>query len=433
MDGKQLLAGMKRLSEVQAITQVQPLSHAVFPGPHCPLMGAMMAVRGIRDAYMLVVGTDECTYYNKMTTLHSADFGGVDGRCLSVALDQHDVTFGCRDTLFAAFDELMAQFQPAAVFLVTTCIVEIIGDDVDAMAAELEAQYGVPVLPVHTEHFKTENHIPGVRDAVTACFALIEPPTAPNGRVNVIGQRMGDLTKSELFSLLDEAGVPVGMLLPGGASVEDIRRAANARVNLVVHPLGLPLAEKMREQYGVPYVLFDKYIHPARIYRLYQQLFGYLGLPLPQRVETQYAEALRRTEAARAALSGLCYIYGNTAIDCFELNAFLVELGMEPLLIQTNEIPPQDDENLRAVLAKYDPYVTKTANIAPLQYIYDVLRPNLYLGHEFALRLREKGIVVAQTDAVSPMLGLEVTLTALDALIAAGQDARSLREQEASA
>ena len=106
---------------------------------------------------------------------------------------------------------------------------------------------------------------------------------------------------------------------------------------------------------------------------------------------------------------------------------------MEPLLIQTNEIPPQDDENLRAVLAKYDPYVTKTANIAPLQYIYDVLRPNLYLGHEFALRLREKGIVVAQTDAVSPMLGLEVTLTALDALIAAGQDARSLREQEASA
>ena len=140
MDGNQLLMQMKHLGEVESIKDVRPLTAAMFPGTHCPLMGAAMAVRGVSDAMMLIIGTDECAYYTKHFSIHADNFGGLNGRCVSVALDGHDVTFGCRDTLFAAFDELMAQFQPAAVFLVTTCIVEIIGDDVDAMAAELEAE-----------------------------------------------------------------------------------------------------------------------------------------------------------------------------------------------------------------------------------------------------------------------------------------------------
>ncbi len=55
---------------------VRQLSHAMFPGTHCPLMGAAMAVRGIQDAYMLLVGTDECTYYTKHITLYSQDLRG---------------------------------------------------------------------------------------------------------------------------------------------------------------------------------------------------------------------------------------------------------------------------------------------------------------------------------------------------------------------
>ena len=150
MNGQELLSRMKRLGEVDSVKQVTQLTTAMFPGPHCPLMGAMMAVRGIRDGVMLVVGTDECTYYTKNTTIGNSAFGGLDGRCLSVVLDQHDVTFGCRETLYDAVEELMAEYHPKAVFVVTTCVVEVIGDDVDSMAEELSERYGVPVLPVHT-------------------------------------------------------------------------------------------------------------------------------------------------------------------------------------------------------------------------------------------------------------------------------------------
>ena len=49
---------------------MRPLTAAMFPGTHCPLMGAAMAVRGISDALMLIIGTDECTYYTKHFSVH---------------------------------------------------------------------------------------------------------------------------------------------------------------------------------------------------------------------------------------------------------------------------------------------------------------------------------------------------------------------------
>lgn len=428
MNGNELVQRMKRLADVKNIKEVRPLSNAIFPGPHCPLMGAMMAVRGIKDSVLLVVGTDECTYYTKNTTISNTAFGGLDGRCLSVVLDQHDVTFGCKEKLYDAFRELMEEYNPQAVFIVTTCVVEVIGDDVDSMAEELEEKYRIPIMPVHTEHFKTENHLPGVQDTITACFSMME--ARPMGKqVNIIGQRMGDFTTTELYRVLKDAGVPLGMKLPSGATVAEIKDAASARVNIVVNPIGLPLAKKMQAAFGTPYVLFDKYIDPDRIYGLYKQLFTYLELPLPQEVESLYSQARQAVKKAAGRLEGITYIYGNTPVECFELNAFMVHLGMQPLLIQTSALPEPGDERLTAILDKWNPYVTKTANIAPLQYVYDVLQPNLYLGHEYAERLRKKGIEIAHMDLVSPMLGLETTITGVAELLRASEAALALQKE----
>ena len=427
MDGNQLLMQMKHLGEVESIKDVRPLTAAMFPGTHCPLMGAAMAVRGISDAMMLIIGTDECTYYTKHFSVHAENFGGLNGRCVSVALDGHDVTFGCVQKVTDAFAEMMEEHHPRAVFLVTTCVVEIIGDDIDALAGSLSERYGLPVMAVHTEHFKCENHLPGVERTMTACFDVMRPHEC-DGSVNLLGQRMGDFEETELCGVLREAGVRIGLRLPCGCSVEDIRNAPAARVNIVVDDTALPLARKMRQAFGTPYVLFDKYVSPARIAACYQALFDVLGLPLPARLENLRAGAEAACEQARRELRGVTYIYGNTPFRCYEFNRFMAEVGMVPQLIQTNAIKPEDEADRAAILALCDPYVTKTANIAPLQYIYDVLHPMLYLGHEYAARLRAKGIALVRTDGVSNMLGYEITPFVTQALRAAAREARALRE-----
>lgn len=427
MDGKKLLAQMKKLRDVETIKDVKSLTAAMFPGTHCPLMGAAMAVRGIKDSMMIIIGTDECSYYTKHMTLHSEEYGGLEGRVVSVTLDSHDVTFGCVKKVEKAFRELLEDYKPSAVFLVTTCVVEIIGDDFDAVADTLTEEYGVPVMAVHTEHFKCENHMPGIERTITACLPLMKKLPC-DGSVNLLGQRMGNFDQTELSRVLKNAGVRIGVQLPCGCTVEDIRRAAAAKVNIVVHEIALPLARKMKAKFGIPYVFFDKFVDPERIAACYHSLFEALELPLPEEVSALLAEAKAAVESSREKLSGVTFIYGNTPFRCFEYSRFMTSLGMVPQILQTAAIQPEDREDIAAILAVSDPYITKTANIAPLQYIYDELHPMLYLGHEYANRLRAKGIAMVRSDRANSMLGFECTVAAVNSLTLAADEMREIRK-----
>lgn len=427
MDGKALLGRLAKLSQVESIKDIPQLTHALFPGTHCPLMGAAMAVGGIKNSMIVVVGTDECSYYTKSMAMGSR-FGGPGGRCVSVVLDDHDVTFGSTPKMHAAFKELMAEYKPECVFLVTTCVVEIIGDDYDAIAAELTNEYHIPVLSVHTEHFKCEDHFPGLERTITACLTMMQPREC-DGSVNVLGQRMGNFMTTELYSMLKNAGVKIGMQLPSGCTVDEIKNAAAAKANIVVHDIALPLAQAMQEKFGIPYVYFNKFAAPDKILASYQKLFEYLNLPLPDEVRGKYADAKAMAEKVKPQLQGITYIYGNTPFSCFEFNAFLVSLGMVPQLIQSNHFSADDAEYAAQIVKTADPYVCKAANIAPLQYVYDVLHPYVYMGHEFGDRLRKKGIAILHSDMAGAMLGFEVTMLILGMLPKVVAEAAAYRKE----
>lgn len=427
MDGNKLLAQMKKLRNVETIKDVQSLTAAMFPGTHCPLMGAAMAVRGIRDSMMIIIGTDECAYYTKHMTIHSDEYGGLNGRVASVTLDSHDVTFGCVKKVEGAFREVVDEYHPSAVFLVTTCVVEIIGDDFDAVADALTAEYGIPVMAVHTEHFKCENHMPGIERTITACLPLMQKMPC-DGSVNLLGQRLGNFDQTELSRILQSAGVKIGMQLPCGCTVDEIKNAAAAKVNIVVNEIALPLARKMKAKFGIPYVFFDKFVDPDRIAECYRALFAVLEQPLPEEIDRLHDQAKSAVEAGKAKLEGITFIYGNTPFRCFEYSRFMTRLGMVPQIIQTSAIQDEDRSDIADILAVSDPYVTKTANIAPLQYLYDVLHPMLYLGHEYANRLRAKGIAMVRSDGASSMLGFECTMFAVRSLTMAADDMREIRK-----
>ena len=427
MDGNELLERLNRLSKVQTIKDIPQLTTALFPGTHCPLMGAAMIAGGIKDCLLVIVGTDECSYYTKSLTL-SDRYGGINGRCVSVVLDSHDVTFGSAESMHKAFKEIVAEYRPKCVMLVTTCVIEVIGDDYDAIAEELTKQYSIPVMAVHTEHFKCEDHFPGFERAITACQSIMQPQEC-DGSVNVLGQRFGDFADTELYALLTKSGVKIDVQLPSGCTSDDIRRAPAAKVNIVVNDIALPLAQKMQEQYGIPYVYFNRFAAPEKILQAYQYLFDYLELPLPAEVGTKFDECKALEQETLPVVQGVPYIFGNTQYDCFELNSYLCRLGMVPQLIQSNKLRKEHFADIKSILATADPYVCKAANIAPLQFVYDVLHPWIYMGHEFGERLRRKGIAQLHSDPAGKMLGFECNTFLLKILQQAVADAKKFREE----
>lgn len=423
----EIIEKLSKLKDIKDIKDVKSLTNASFPGSHCPLFGAALLLKEITDAVFVVIGTDECSYYTKQMTISSELYGGVDGRCVSIVLNQHDITFGCEKKIESAFSELIEEYNPKAVFLLTTCVVELIGDDVESLGNLLSDEYDIPVVTVHTEHFKSENHVIGMERTLSSCIGIMEKQSKSKSiSVNIIGQKNGRFEETELGRILMQSGVKTNLMLPG-CTVEDIRRASQAHINIVTNSIGLPLAKKMENRFQIPYILFEKFTEPEYILEAYNNLFDVLQIELPNEVIRLYNEAIEVINNAAEVLKGAKYIYGNTPFQCFEVNSFMTSLGMIPQLIQVSYIREEDKKYIETIEEKCNPYVCKSANIAPLQGVYDILKPDLYLGHEYAMRLAKKGIAIVKSDMASAMSGMEVVKFFVEELVRAYSESKEYR------
>lgn len=426
LDGNKMLQKMKHLSEAANMKQVKPLSYALFPGYHCPLMGAMLTIREIDDSVMVVIGPDECAYYTQLAT-SGGNMKANGCRIVSVVLDQHDVTFGCQEKMDEAFAELMEEYTPKVVYLVTTCVVEVIGDDIDAMVMGYEEQYGLPVIVVHAENFKTDDHLPGIEHTLDGSIEAMEKQETCDC-VNVLGLRLGDFQKTEVYRYLKKSGTALGLTLPGKASADSIRTAPNAKCNIVIHPVGLPLAREMKERFGIPYVVFERYSDPERIWNCYKELFALIDQEMPSELEHLYREMADRTKAANKLLSGKTYISGNTALCNYELHQFAAEkLGVKPLLLQISDLDDDSMEFRQKLLAICDPYVTRSANLGAIGYLYPVLKPDFNIGAGNQLALRENKISTVRMMNAYNTLGFEVCGMVVDAFLSANTEAGMMK------
>ena len=405
MQEKTILGHVKRLSEVNGRRDIMPLSWVTYPGTHCPLFGAAITVRQMKNAVMLVIGTEECTYYTKSLSLVYGEYGGLDGRCLSFVMDKHDVTFGCQDKLKKAVEELVKEYAPEAVFLITTCVPEMTGEDIDSVADGLWNAYNIPFLTVHTDHFRCDGHLSGIQNVWAACAKMMEPCVQEEG-VNLLGKKAGN---SELASFLNAAGVRVRLSLPSDCSLEEMKKAPAAKLNVVCSKQGLLLAKEMERRFGIPWVSFYDRCRPAEIEEGYKMLFELLGKPMPEEVEGKKKKLKEKIEENRELLDKGSFILGNSAVEPFVLASFFAELGMEPLLIQAKEFEEEDTAYKDVILKQgMNPYVSQSANLAAMAGVYELLKPDLYLGPAERDILLQHQIVGIGLPKAGQMLGFEL-------------------------
>ena len=164
-------------------------------GSRCPLMGASKAVSMLDDAYMLIIGTEECTYYTKSTQTVK----GVGHNCFSVVLDNQDVTFGSVDKVENAAIELIEEYNPKSLFLITTCVVEIVGDDFNKLREDLCQKYNIEVQIIQTNHFSGENENDGF-DKVFKSSSNLQMPN----KLQMLMKKMknkGNMDKSQMMEM----------------------------------------------------------------------------------------------------------------------------------------------------------------------------------------------------------------------------------------
>ncbi len=222
----------------------------------CTFCGSRVVLYPIADALHLVHGPVGCAVYT--WDIRGALSSGPQLHRLSFSTDLREkhVVFGSERVLEASLLELIARHRPAAAFVYATCIVGVIGDDVEAVCRTVAARTGIPVVPVRSEGFRGTKK-DGYQAACDALAGLVG-----TGSTEGIGPHsvnlLGDFNLAgEIWIIrgyLERMGVQIVANLTGDGRVADVRRAHGAALNLVqCSGSTTALAKVLQERYGQPY------------------------------------------------------------------------------------------------------------------------------------------------------------------------------------
>jgi nitrogenase molybdenum-cofactor synthesis protein NifE len=223
----------------------------------CVFCGSRVVLYPIADALHLVHGPIGCAAYT--WDIRGALSSGPELHRMSFSTDlsETDTIYGGEKKLEQALLELIGLYAPRAAFVYSTCIVGIIGDDVEAVCRSVSRATRIPVLPVHSAGFKGTKK-DGYKAACEALFKLI----GTNEKVDVSPQSINILGE---FNIGGEAwiireyyramGVQVVSVMTGDGRVDEIGAAHRASLNVVQCSGSMThLARMMQERWGIPFI-----------------------------------------------------------------------------------------------------------------------------------------------------------------------------------
>ncbi len=321
----------------------------------CVFCGSRVVLYPIADAVHLVHGPIGCAAYT--WDIRGSLSSGPELHRLSFSTDlrEKDVIYGGEKKLEQALDELIAQYSPKAAFVYSTCIVGLIGDDVEAVCRKLTEAKGIPVIPVHSEGFKGTKK-DGYHAACAAMFSLVGTGDTAGIKphsINILGE----------FNLAGEAwmirryyermGVQVVSTITGDGRIDDIRRSHGATLN-VVQCSGsmMPLAKMMQEQYGIPFIRVSYFGVEDVANALYDVASHFKDQAIThnaqQIVRAELEGLLPALTRFRNDLTGKrAAIYTGGAFKAFSLVRALRKLGMQTVVAGSQTGGREDYEQLR--------------------------------------------------------------------------------------
>ena len=377
---------VKRLSQIQSVKGIKFLTPAAYPGSHCPMHTALMTGSSIKGLSTLIVGTPECTSYSRMVIPKSEGTGG-ELHWLYV-LDSSEVVFGCRENVFIAL-KTMGEAGARAILLITTCVPELIGEDMESLAREAEVTLGIKVAPVSLAHFSCNSYPSGWWKTLEALGGIMEPGPRIENLVNVPGLEPEVLSGDSegLLKELQNKGIELNFL-GRGSSIEAFERASSASLNLVLAPEGGPLARKMEKSLGIPWLGFHDLYRTEQIEEAYEGLEKALGITIETGRPNRKASVLELEQKARAVLKGKSFLSGPMDRDPVPLADYLADLGMEPLLLHLEDFFEEDRKWAKALVQKgFNPWASHLVNMKEDLAVLKGLSPDLFLG-DFAPPLK---------------------------------------------
>jgi nitrogenase molybdenum-iron protein alpha chain len=370
----------------------------------CSYAGCKGVVIGpIGDMVHITHGPIGCGYYSWLTRRNLFKTRE-DGKnylqyCFSTDMQDEDIIFGGEKKLKAAIEEAHAIFHPKAISVFATCPVGLIGDDIQAVAREMEEKLGVQILTFNCEGYKGVSQSAGHHIANNNLFKQVvgTADVEQTGfSLNILGEYNIGGDAWEIERVFKECGIKITSTFSGDAAVDDLRTAHMANVNLIMcHRSINYMAEMMEKKYGLPWIKvnFVGIKAMAKSLRKIARFFDdqELTARVERVVEAEVAAAEEQLAPYRERLKGktvMLFVGGSRAHHYQDL---FRDLGMVPV-VAGYEFAHRDDYEGREVLPtiKVD---ADSRNIEELQVEADPEKHRPRKDPEALAALKDEGVI----------------------------------------
>lgn len=327
----------------------------INPAKACQPLGAVLCSLGFEKTLPYVHGSQGCvayfrTYFNRHFKEPVA--------CVSDSMTEDAAVFGGHANMNDGLQNAYALYKPSMIAVSTTCMAEVIGDDLQAFTNNAKKDNFIPTeVPVpyaHTPSF-VGSHVTGWDNMFEGFCRSLAPAAkevGSNGKLNLVTGFDTYLGNYRVLKrMMSEMGVSASLLsdpsevldtpadgqyrmYAGGTTQAEMVDAPNSIDTLLLQPWQLVKTKKVvTETWGQPCSALNVPIGLEGTDEFLMKVSELTGKPIPESLATERGRLVDMITDSHTWLHGKKFaLYGDPDY-VMGLTKFLLELGAEPTVI----------------------------------------------------------------------------------------------------
>lgn len=187
----------------KALNEVHVRNVNENPCNMCMPMGGILALKGIENSMVIVHGSQGCSTYMRR---HIAEHFNEPVDVGSSSLNEKGTVYGGEKNLRQAMDNIIRVYHPGMIGIVTTCLAETIGEDIERIINQYlvdKQMEGFPVVTSSTPGYGG-SHFEGYFFTLKRIVMQLAEATPKHNKINIIIPNISPADIRELKRILEQ-------------------------------------------------------------------------------------------------------------------------------------------------------------------------------------------------------------------------------------
>ena len=326
-------------------------SLVINPAKACQPLGAVFCAAGFEGTLSFVHGSQGCVaYYRSHLSRHFKE----PASAVSSSMTEDAAVFGGLNNMIDGLANAHALYQPKMIAVSTTCMAEVIGDDLNAFIGNAKEKGSVPAdfdVPfAHTPAFQG-SHVNGYDNMLLGVLTHFWPDAerTPTAAINIIpgfdGYCVGN--NRELKRLFDLMGVEATILsdasdtfdtpsdgrfrmFDGGTTIDQVKAARHAAATVSMQTFCTKKTLAFAKGRGQETAALHYPMGVAATDELLMTVSELTGKPIPDALMRERGRLVDALADSMSILHGKSFAVFGDPDFVYGMSRFLMEMGAEP-------------------------------------------------------------------------------------------------------